>query len=473
MFKIAIVADLHHFSRTLSDSGKAYQLRSGSDQKCLEETGAIITSAFETIGNSDCDAVLIAGDLSNDGEKVSHAEVRDMIASLAEKKPVYVVYATHDWCCDGNAKRFEGDKYYNDVETMTPPELREFYKDYGVKQSDSEYVTHIGSSSYALDLGENIRFLGINDDKNGKGASGYTDEHFDWILNQVKTAKAQGKTVILMQHHLLLTNISPLINKGQIIGDHDERAEALASAGADFVIVGHSHTQRTTCYKAKNGNLLTQINIGSLCGHPAPITTLTVDEKEYRIDVSHFEKFTFDGVEYSSDYITEHTKGLIMNIFNAAMYDKEYFFDILEGSGIKSDAIVTLYPVIKKLVSRIMNMTVGTAGHIINGMTFGKGIRKDALKQIKDDNLMEHIMDIVMNVFDGSLHKYRVTDPVYIVVRDVASLPIRFSKTFKIKALQKDSVQKILKEIPAIAEELTNPSLPDNQHCVIPKLNHA
>ena len=33
-----------------------------------------------------------------------------------------------------------------------------------------------------------------------------------------------------MQHHLLLKNISMLINKGQIIGDHDERAEALAEA---------------------------------------------------------------------------------------------------------------------------------------------------------------------------------------------------------------------------------------------------
>ena len=98
MYKLTMIADLHHFSNTLSDGGRAYQLRSSSDQKCLEETGAIIDAAFKKIAESDCDAVLIAGDLSNDGEKVAHEEVKKKIDVLAEKKPVYVVYATHDWC---------------------------------------------------------------------------------------------------------------------------------------------------------------------------------------------------------------------------------------------------------------------------------------------------------------------------------------------------------------------------------------
>ncbi len=469
MYKIAMVADLHHFSRTLSDSGKAYQLRSGSDQKCLEETGSIISSAFDTIGDSDCDVVLIAGDLSNDGEKVSHEEVREKIAKLSEKKPVYVVYATHDWCCDGNAKRFSGDEYYNDVETMTPADLREFYMDYGVNQSYSEFITHLGSSSYALKLNDKIRFIGVNDDQDGKGHAGYADDHFTWILNQVKDAKANGETVIVMEHHLVLTNISPLINNGQIIGDHDERAEALAEAGVDFVIVGHSHMQRTTMYKAKNGNVMTQINLGSLCGHPAPITTLTIDDNEYRIDVSHVEKFTFDDVEYTSDYITNHTKNLLMNVLNAAVYSKEDFLDIMGSYGLKADKIAPLYPVIRKFANFAMNVTVGKACKIINNLTMGKGVRKDAAEQIKDDNLLDHIMDIFLNIFDGSLKSYSVTDPVHIIAGDIASLPRRFSKTFKIKALQSDSTKKVFREIEAIAQELTNPSLPDNQHCVIPR----
>ena len=66
--KLTFLADTHHYSQTLGITGKAYELRSGSDQKCLAETGAIIDAAFEKIAKSDTDAVLIAGDLSNDGE---------------------------------------------------------------------------------------------------------------------------------------------------------------------------------------------------------------------------------------------------------------------------------------------------------------------------------------------------------------------------------------------------------------------
>lgn len=470
MFKIAMVADLHHFSETLSDGGKAYHLRESSDQKCLMESGAIIDSAFETLGNSDCDVVLIAGDLSNDGEKVSHEEMKVKIDKLAQKKPVYVVYATHDWCCDGNAKRFEGDKYYNDVETMTPPELREFYKDYGYAKAFDEYVNHLGASSYAVKLSDKILLLGLNDDQDGKGHSGYSDEHFEWILKHVKEAKSKGETVIVMEHHLVLPGLSMLINKGMIIGEHEERAEALAEAGVDFVIVGHSHTLRTTEYTAKNGNKMYQVNLGALCGHPASITTLTVDDTEYRLDVSYVEKFTYKGKEYTNEYITEHTKGLLMGILKSgAADDKEEFLDriVAIGGGIKRENVEKHYKLLRKLCKFALNVTVGKAGRIINSLTFGKGVNKKAVKQIKDDNLMEHIMNIYLSVFDGSITKYGAGSPVYTIAKDVVALPEKIGKVLKIKALQKESMKKTFAQIDEIAEELLNPSLPDNHHCVI------
>ena len=69
--KITFIADTHHYSKTLGISGRAYELRSGSDQKCLAETGDIIDSAFDKISRSDTDAVVILGDVSNEGESLS------------------------------------------------------------------------------------------------------------------------------------------------------------------------------------------------------------------------------------------------------------------------------------------------------------------------------------------------------------------------------------------------------------------
>ena len=47
MLKLTFISDTHHYSKTLGTTGRQYFLRSGSDQKCLAETGEIIDSAFD------------------------------------------------------------------------------------------------------------------------------------------------------------------------------------------------------------------------------------------------------------------------------------------------------------------------------------------------------------------------------------------------------------------------------------------
>ncbi len=467
MYKIAMVADLHHFSEKLSDGGKAYHLRASSDQKCLMESGAIIDAAFDQIAAGDCDLVIIAGDVSNDGERVSHEEVYEKIRKLSEKKKTFVIFSTHDWCCDGNARRYQGAEVLHDVPTMTPPELRELYREFGEADAYDTYINEIGAASYAVRIEGKVRFIGLNDDKNGYGCAGYCDEHFEWILRHVREGKAAGEAVIVMEHHLVMPNISLLINSGQIIADRIDRCEALADAGVDFVVVGHSHMQRNTTYTSKNGNSFTQINVGALCGHPAPITMLTVTDDEFRIDVDHVKKFTYNGEEHTTEYITEHSKDLLLGILRSAMNDKEEFLERVNSIDQHFNLDGKYYKPISKVVTKLMKMTVGQAGRIVNFLTFGKGVNRKAVKQIKNDNLVEHIINIFLSVFDGSAKKYSVDDPVYIIVKDVASLPARISRVLPIKALRKEKIQKIFSQISEIAEELTNPSLPDNQHAVI------
>ncbi|MDE6766840.1 MAG: metallophosphoesterase, partial [Eubacterium sp.] len=118
MTKLTFIADTHHYSKTLGTTGRQYNLRSGSDQKCLAETDEIIDAAFKKIAASDTDAVMIAGDVTNDGEMVSHLEFRQKLYELKKSKPVYIITATHDWCCDENPRRFYGGRVTHDVEVM-------------------------------------------------------------------------------------------------------------------------------------------------------------------------------------------------------------------------------------------------------------------------------------------------------------------------------------------------------------------
>ena len=47
--KLAFIADIHYYSPKLGITGRAYELRSGSDQKCLAESGAIVDAAFDRL----------------------------------------------------------------------------------------------------------------------------------------------------------------------------------------------------------------------------------------------------------------------------------------------------------------------------------------------------------------------------------------------------------------------------------------
>ena len=221
MYKFTFLADLHYYSKTLGTSGRAYELRSGSDQKCLAESGAIIDAAFDHLARSDTQAVLLAGDLTNDGEMVCHRELREKLYALAEKKPVYLITNTHDWCCDGNPRRFTGARVTHDVPTMPHTGIHGFYYDFGGRQAIAEYRTHLGISSYVIPLAEKIWLLALCDDQNGRGKAGYTEPHFRWIEEQLHRAKEQGCLVLGMQHHLLLPHVHPLLTGGCCVGDRE------------------------------------------------------------------------------------------------------------------------------------------------------------------------------------------------------------------------------------------------------------
>ena len=153
--KFAVVTDLHYFSPTLTDGGRAYDLRSGKDQKCLLETGAIIDAAFKSLAADDTvDSVIIPGDLTCDGEKVGHLELIEKLKELKKHKNVYVTVATHDWCCDGNAKTYFGDETAPMPDTASIDDLGELYYDFGRSQAIAEYKIFNGLYSYVVKLGE-------------------------------------------------------------------------------------------------------------------------------------------------------------------------------------------------------------------------------------------------------------------------------------------------------------------------------
>lgn len=127
--------------------------------------------------------MLLAGDLTNDGEMVCHRELREKLYALAEKKPVYLITNTHDWCCDGNPRRFTGARVTHDVPTMPHMGIHDFYYDFGGRQAIAEYRTHLGISSYVIPLAEKIWLLALCDDQNGRARPVIRNRIFSGLRN--------------------------------------------------------------------------------------------------------------------------------------------------------------------------------------------------------------------------------------------------------------------------------------------------
>ena len=462
---LTFIADTHHYSKTLGTSGEAYTLRSDSDQKCLAETGEIIDSAFEKIGNSDCDAVMIVGDLSNDGERVCHEEFREKLYKLKGKKKVYVITATHDWCCDRNPRRFEGDMVYNDVPIIDHNELYDFYYDFGVSEARAEYKTTLGPASYAVDIGENVTLLALNDDKNGRGGAGFKKAHLEWIIEQIKDAVRRGRVPVAMEHHLLYRHISPLITKHASVRDGEQTLNAMADAGLRFVFVGHSHMQRIDRHTSPAGNTIYEINVGSLVGYPAPIVTMTVEDGEISVDTEHLKECTLDGEKIDlTKFLADHATKIISVVFDAAASgDREQLTKRLCALNIKRDTVDKYYFIIAPVLRGISSLTVGKAGKLLNAVSFGKAIPKDSVNAMSDTKVTDIIGKSFLNFLDGSLQKYNPKDDFYKVVKGALGLPLRVCRTFRFNG----KASEIFFELDRAAEELLTGGELDNNSLYI------
>lgn len=427
--KLTFIADTHHYSKTLGTSGRQYFLRAGSDQKCLAETSEIIDAAFEKIALSDTDAVMIAGDLTNDGEMVSHLEFREKLYRLSEKKNVYVITATHDWCCDENPRRFAGNRVTHDVEVMKSNELRDFYYDFGPKQADSEYITHIGTCSYVISLSEKVRLLALNDDKNEDNHAGFTEEHFQWIEKQIKKAEDDGCLIIGMEHHLLTPHISPLICAGSTcVANRDYVASRLADAGLRYMFVGHSHIQSTTDFKSPSGNVITEVNIGSLVGYPAPIVNVTVnDDMTLTYNVDHLEEFTLNNEKIDAQkFLADHCTALVHRVLDCA--SKQEFADRMTALQTNGKSIAGFFFAISPILKFIKGKTVGDAYKKLKLLGLSKFVDKNLVDKFKNKKIITFVDKILLSAMDGSIVKYDKNSDYYKLVMSFVSIPCKIMK---------------------------------------------
>lgn len=282
--RMAIMSDIHVMApELLAVDGAAFSSYISQDRKLLRESPYLLGRCVDRIAEMRPDFVLITGDLTKDGEYVSHMMVAEMLGRLADNGiSVYVVPGNHD-VGNPHAAVFRGDTVER-TRTVTPEEFAGIYSRFGYGNAIAR-DSH--SLSYVAQLNDSLRLIAIdacmyydNDyDLNTCVTSGrIRPETLRFIRRQADEARRAGCRMIAMMHHGLVRH---WVWQDRAMSDYLVRgwkriAGIFGRNGINVAFTGHFHAQDITSH-GKGKSVVYDIETGSSVSCPLPYRTAALD----------------------------------------------------------------------------------------------------------------------------------------------------------------------------------------------------
>lgn len=385
--KFYLISDPHFFATELGCSGEEYEDFMHYEQKCFAETESINNSVFAWLKNADeADTLLIAGDLSFNGERKSHEKFLKLLYELKDSgKKIFVVTADHDFkYTDGETFAFPETGRYSPERTKRD-ELFDMYRDFGFGDAIAADRENL---SYVAQLGDGVRLLCINCDYKEKGKYYFKDEQLKWIKQQTEKAREDNQTMIAMCHYPILPGqplfqlISPMMIK-----DAYEFAALLADEGVKMIFTGHMHNQSINFIETEKGNRLYDITTGAIIADPAFIRHVTVTDGKAEIKSIPTPDFQWD-TDDCKKYLSDMFDRMIVNVLTDLRDDTKR-------------AMRKFHLEEKPSTEKALH----TAGKFICSLKVGSLARLLMIKcdkSIKDMRVLDFATELVRGIFEGN-----------------------------------------------------------------------
>ena len=289
---IVIISDVHLLSPELVTPGSAIDRADAGETKMMAMSDDIMTAITDSIIKMEPTVVLLTGDLTHNGERLSHERMRQHLERMKQQaiQPL-VIPGNHD-CNNPYARSFDGDRTMPTA-TVSREEFAQIYRDFGYGKTS---VRDTASLSYCCEPFKGVVIIGIDsnmDEQNtltSRGADADTyhnggrikPETLQWVIDRAGEARRQGKLVIAMMHHHLVPHFDQeeRLLANYIIKRHDETARQLLESGIHTIFTGHLHvTDAATAYNSEGTDSIVEIATGSAICYPFALRTATINYK--------------------------------------------------------------------------------------------------------------------------------------------------------------------------------------------------
>lgn len=301
---IFLISDIHVMSpQLLEREGSAYSSYLNFGPKLLEYSADVLETLVDEAIKRKPDLVIIPGDLTKDGELVSHQLVASILTRLRTAGiPVILVPGNHD-IDNPEGYYFNGDEKRS-AERTSPEQFKQIYADFGYNQA---YATDPASLSFVCEpleglvllcldtnMYENNLFKEKGADKDYNQTAGrIRPATLTWALAEADKARAQGKQVVLVEHHNIVQHhdAQGSIQSEYIIEDYQNISEKMMRHGVHLAFTGHTHLQDIAAYKYWDAlkvkrDSLVDVATGSTISYPNPWRTIRVSGDYTRWEIA-------------------------------------------------------------------------------------------------------------------------------------------------------------------------------------------
>lgn len=332
--KIAVVSDIHYMDPSLltnnASAGDAFQNYLAADPKLIEYSDPIFRKVIADLKTEKPDILLVPGDLTKDGERVSHESVAHFLNELKSTGiKVFVVPGNHD-INNPEARTYNGNNAFP-TPIIQAADFTNIYSNFGYADAVSRDPN---SLSYVSEPYSGLWIMGIDackyEDNNDIAiVSGrIKSQTLSWMLDRLAEARQRNITVFAMMHHNLIEHYAgqSYLDPGYVVDDWQTDVNALIAAGLKVIFTGHYHANDITEY-VNDGKKLTDIETGSLVTAPIPYRIVTMKNKDLDVSTKYITSIAaslpggMSLASYSNQFLSQHLDGYfnyyLTNVFGA------------------------------------------------------------------------------------------------------------------------------------------------------------